>query len=84
MAGFTLVRHGAYALGGDAAFESAVEVCELSGEHAYRVKAAGGVVYSTRDAAEAAAMAVNHAGSLRARGYFSSLKIGGAEIHVPG
>jgi hypothetical protein len=80
---FTLVRHGGFAQGGDSAFENAVEVCEITSKQAYLVRAAGGVVYATRDAAHAAEHAVNTATTAKAMGFFSSLRIGGAEIHVP-
>lgn len=86
---YTLVRHGAYAVGGDAGFEDAVEVCELTGQQAYLVRAAGGLVLASLAAAEAAARAANFPpGTVgerpRAPGYFSSLRIAGAEIYVPG
>jgi hypothetical protein len=87
MSKFALVRHSAYATGGNAAFESAVEVCELAAQQDYQVRAAGGVSFATRDAAEAAAIAANFpdgkTGSPpNAPGYFSSLRIAGAEIYL--
>ncbi len=80
---FTLVRHGAYATGGDTAFENAVEVCEITDKQAYLVRAAGGVIYLTRDAAQTAEHTINTAKTTRGMGFFSGLRIGGAEIHVP-
>jgi hypothetical protein len=82
MTAFTLVRHSGYAVAGNPALESAVEVCEITDHQAYTVRAAGGTIYPTRDAAHAAEAAVNTAVGSRARGYFSSLRIAGAEIHV--
>jgi hypothetical protein len=84
---FALVRHSAYAVGGDAAFENAVEVCELAPHQDYRVRAAGGAVFKSRDVAEAAAIAANFpdgkTGSPpNAPGYFSSLRIAGAELYL--
>jgi hypothetical protein len=72
---FTLVRHSAYAEAGNPDFEDAVEARELTREQAYKVRAAGGVLFPTREAAEQAVP--------NARGSFSSLRIGSAEIHVP-
>jgi hypothetical protein len=85
---YTLVRHGAYAIGGDADFEDAVEACELGPQQEYRVRAAHGLLFPTLAAAQAAAQAANFpAGASRSRasaaGYFSNLRIGGAEIYVP-
>jgi NADH:ubiquinone oxidoreductase subunit len=86
---FTLVRHSAYTVGGNSDFEGAVEVCELAIYQDYQVRAAGGLVLATREAAEAAATASNYPGgdtrsAPSAPGYFSSLRIAGAEIYVPG
>lgn len=88
MSKFALVRHSGYAVGGDAAFENAVEACELNVHQDYRVRAAGGTVYATREAAQSAAEEANFpAGNLRSApnvaGYFSSLRIGGAELYLP-
>ncbi len=88
MSRFALVRHSSYAVGGNADFEDAVEVFELSTHDDYRVRAAGGTVFATREAAEAAAAAANYpdgrTGAVaNAPGYFSSLRLGGAEIYVP-
>jgi hypothetical protein len=83
MTEFTLVRHGGYAVGGDTAFEGAVEVCEITEKQAYLVRAAGGMVFTTREAAQAAEHAVNTTKNVAGAGFFSSLRIGGAEIHVP-
>ena len=73
----TLVRHGGYAIAGDPALESAVEAIEITDAQVYTVKRAGGRVFST--------LAEAVAGEARAgaSGYFSSLRIAGAEIHVP-
>ena len=74
MAQFTLVRHSAYAVAADPAFEDAVEVCELDIQQSYRVRVAGGTLYSTREAAQTAVAG--------ARGHFSSLRMNGAEVFV--
>ncbi len=71
---FTLVRHSAYATAADPAFEDALEVCEVDRNQAYRVRAAGGALFLTRDAAQAAIAG--------ARGYFSSLRMNGAEVFI--
>jgi hypothetical protein len=87
MTSFTLVRHSGYAVGGDTRYEGAVEVAEVTSLQAYTVRAAGGTLYPTRIAAEAAATAANRPGPTglpHAPGYFSSLRVAGAEIHVPG
>ena len=88
MSQFTLVRHSAYAVGGNRDFEDAVDVCELSGDQAYRVRAAGGVVFATLAAAQTAASNNNYPNGAthsppKAPGHFSSLRIGGAEIYIP-
>jgi len=93
VAEFTLVRHSGYAVGADPWFEDAVEVRELTGQQTYLVRSAGGTLYATLAIAEAAAAAANHPGGApargaaplqpRASGFFSSLRLGGAEIYVP-
>ncbi len=88
MSQFTLVRHGAYAVGADADFEDAVEPFELSEQQAYRVRSAGGLLFASLADARAAAGAENFppgtvGARARAEGYFSSLRLGGAEIYVP-
>ena len=80
---FTLIRHSGYAVGGNPAFEDAVEVCEITDREVYLVRATGGVVYPTREAADAAGVAANAAAPVAGRGHFSSLRIAGAEIYVP-
>ena len=82
MTAFTLVRHSGYAVGGNPAFESAVEVCEVTDHQSYTVRAAGGALYPTREAAHVAEASVNAAVRSKERGYFSNLRIAGAEIHV--
>ncbi|MBC7636050.1 MAG: hypothetical protein H7251_10655 [Acetobacteraceae bacterium] len=77
MGQFTLVRHGGYAVAGDPALESAVEAIEITDSQVYTVRRAGGRVFTTL-AEAVAAEALAGAG-----GYFSSLRIAGAEIHVP-
>lgn len=72
---FTLVRHSAFATAANPAYEDAVEVAEVTHADSYRVKAAGGVLFASRAEAEAAVEG--------ARGYFSHLRIGGAEVFVP-
>lgn len=74
MTQFTLVRHSRYAAAADPEFEDKVEACEVDASQAYRVKAAGGALYATREAAEGAAS--------DARGYFASLRINGAELFI--
>ena len=56
---FTLVRHSAFAEGGDPAFDDAVEVRELAPRQDNVVHAAGGALYDSREAAARAAQAVN-------------------------
>lgn len=73
---YTLVRHSAYATAADPAFEEALEPAALDSVAAYRVRAAGGTIYPSRAEAEAAIPG--------ARGYFANLRIGGAEVFVPG
>lgn len=72
---FTLVRHSAFATAANPAYEDAVEVAEVTHAATYQVKAAGGVLFASRAEAEAAVEG--------ARGYFSNLRIGGAEVFVP-
>ena len=53
----------------------------------YKVRAAGGAVFTTRDAAKHAEETANYpngrrSGEPRAPGHFSSLRIGGAEIYI--
>ncbi len=88
MSQYTLVRHSAYAVGGDSDFEDAVEPRELTARQEYQVRAVGGVLLPSLEAARAAAGAANFPpGSALTRpsatGYFSNLRIGGAEIYVP-
>jgi hypothetical protein len=82
---FTLVRHSGYAVRGDAAFDGAVEVAEITAGQAYTVKSAGGVLFASREAAAAAAEAnrMGPGGRIAAAGHFSSLRVAGAEIYVP-
>ena len=75
MTQFTLVRHSQYAAAADPNFEEAVEVCELNVHQVYRVRAAGGALYPSQQAALASLP--------RGRGHFSSLRINGAEVFVP-
>jgi hypothetical protein len=88
MARFTLVRHSAYAVGGNAAFDDAVEVCELGDQQMYAVQTAGGLIFETRVEAAGAQNDVNNppgaaSGGASGDGHFSSLRIAGAEIYVP-
>ncbi len=88
MTQFTLVRHSGYAVGGDPAFEDAVEFFEVTHEQEYRVRAAGGVLLGSLAEAQAAVRAANFPpGETRsgphAAGHFSSMRLGGAEIYVP-
>ena len=87
MTEFTLVRHRHYAEGGDPDYERAVEVAELGTGEASLVRSAGGTVFATRQAAELAGHLANRRegpspACASAPGYFSSLRIGGAEIYV--
>ena len=87
MTSYTLVRHSGYAVAGNPRFEQAVELCEIDHPQAYRVRAAGGVVFDTYEAAKAAEEAANFPSSVegihpKVNGYFSNLRIQGAEIYV--
>lgn len=81
MSQFTLVRHSAYALGADASFEDAVNARELTAQEAYLVRGAGGLLFPTLAAAQQAANAANATNGVS--GYFSNLRIAGAEIYLP-
>jgi hypothetical protein len=84
MTTFTLVRHSGYTIAGNPELEESVEVAELTGAQIYTVKQAGGRMFESRDAAHAAETAHNAPGQRAgSRGYFSSLRVAGAEIHVP-
>ena len=88
MSQYTLVRHSGYAAGGNRDFEDAVQVCELNAHQVYLVRASGGALFATQEAAQRAASSNNYPnGATHAppnvSGYFSSLRIGGAEIYVP-
>jgi hypothetical protein len=72
---YTLVRHSAYAEAANPAYEDRLEVAELDHPAEYRVRAAGGTLYDSREAAEAAIPG--------ARGHFANLRIAGAEVFVP-
>ncbi len=52
-----------------------MEVAEVDHAQSYRVKAAGGLLFATRADAEAAIPG--------ARGYFSHLRVSGAEVFLP-
>jgi hypothetical protein len=73
---------------GNPHFEQAVELFEINPSQAYRVRAAGGVVLDGYEAAQAAEAAANFPAMAakdihpRAKGYFSNLRIQGAEIYV--
>jgi hypothetical protein len=85
MAYYTLVRHSAYSVAANPQFENAVELREIDRPQAYRVRAAGGVVFDTPQAGQAAEAAANLPASAKrpqSKGYFSSVRIGGAEIYV--
>ena len=73
---FTLVRHSAFTQAANPAYEEALEVAEVTHADSYRVKAVGGALFASRAEAEAAVD--------RARGHFANLRIGGAEVFVPG
>jgi hypothetical protein len=88
MSHYTLLRHSAYAVEANPDFEDAVEVRELNAQQVYYVRAAGGLLFPTLAEAEAAARAANFpSGDPNARahasGYFSSVRIGAAEVYVP-
>jgi hypothetical protein len=87
MSRFTLVRHSGYSVAGNPHFEQAVELFEINPSQAYRVRAVGGVVLDRYEAAQAAETAANFPAATkgihpRAQGYFSNLRIRGAEIYV--
>ena len=87
MTSYTLVRHSGYAVAGNPRFEQAVELCEIDHPQAYRVRAAGGVVFDSREAAQAAEAAANFPSGIKGirpnvQGYFSNLRVQGAEIYV--
>jgi len=71
---YILVRHSAYATAADPAFEDALEPAAVDAAQSYRVRAAGGTLYPSRAEAEAAIPG--------AKGYFSSVRIGGAEMFI--
>ena len=87
MTEFTLVRHHLYTEGGNPDYEGAVEIAELGTGEASLVRATGGTVFAAREAAGLAGRLANQRGGpsparVSAPGYFSSLRIGGAEIYV--
>jgi hypothetical protein len=89
MTQYTLVRHSGYTAAGNPQFEQAVELCEIDKPQAYRVRAAGGVVFDTYEAAKAAEATANFPSSVegihpKIKGYFSNLRIQGAELYVKG
>ena len=71
---YVLVRHSAYATAADPAFEDALEPAAVDAPQSYRVRAAGGTLYPSRAAAEAAIPG--------ASGYFATLRIAGAELFI--
>jgi len=85
---FTLVRHRAYAVAANPAFEDAVEPCELRLQQVYIVRAAGGLIFNSWEAAQAGADAANYpngskSGDACVSGHFSSLRVAGSDIYVP-
>jgi hypothetical protein len=88
MTRYTLVRHSGYSAGANPKYEQAVEAREVDERVANTVRAAGGLLFESREAAVAAADAANHpAGSIdvaaEAPGHFSNVRIEGAEIYIP-
>jgi hypothetical protein len=84
---YALVRHSGYTVAGNPKFEQAVELCEIDNPESYRVRAAGGVVFDSREAAQAAEAAANFPSGIKGirpnvQGYFSNLRVQGAEIYV--
>lgn len=71
---YTLVRHSGYAIAADPAFEEALEPCPVDRAQAHRVRAAGGLLFQSRVAAEAAIAG--------ARGHFATLRLNGADLFV--
>ena len=71
---YVLVRHSAYTTAADPAYEDKVEPAAVDRIKAYAVRAAGGTLYASRAEAEAACVG--------ARGYFASLRVGGAELFI--
>jgi NADH:ubiquinone oxidoreductase subunit len=85
---FTLVRHSGYAVAANPALDGAVEVREVTPQQVYMVRAAGGAVFTTREAAMHAEDTANYPDGVksaepRARGQFSTLRVAGSEIYVP-
>lgn len=85
---FTLVRHSGFTVGANPVFDDAVEARELTMQQFYMVRAAGGVVFTTREAAQQGEDEANYpngskSGGAHVIGHFSSLRISGAEIYVP-
>lgn len=84
---YTLTRHSAYAVAANPRFEDAVELRAITTRERNLVRAVGGRVFDSLDAAQAAARAENApaqpGGPPAAPGQFSSLRIGGAEIYIP-
>ncbi len=85
---YTLARHRAYAVAANPDFDDAVQFLAVTPLQRTIVRSAGGVLYDTLDAAQQAQQAENfppgHTGKRPiARGHFSSLRIGGAEIYIP-
>ncbi len=80
MTEFTLVRHRRYTEAADPDYEGAVEAVELGVGQASLVRSAGGTVFASQQAAELAEHLTNEA--TNEAGYFSSMRIGGAEIYV--
>lgn len=74
MTQYALVRHSAYAQAANPDFEDALEIAEVDTVRAYAVRAVGATLYPTREAAQAAIPG--------ARGHFSHVRIGGAEVFV--
>ncbi len=83
MTEFTLVRHRRYTEGADPDYEGAVEAVELGVGQASLVRSACGTVFASQQAAEFAEHLTNQRTGQQP-GYFSSLRIGGAEIYVDG
>ncbi len=85
---YTLTRHSAYAVAANPRFEDAVELRAITMRDRSLVRAVGGRVFDSLAAAQAAERAENAPtgadGRPSARGQFSSLRIGGAEIYIPG
>lgn len=83
----TLVRHSAWVVSKDPRFENAVETAVLSPRQAARVRGAGGLVMTSKEAYERE-YAENYPPEVkgmipRVKGTLSKTKLCGAQIYIP-